>query len=451
MHSHQSTAAIAVFCVGLFLGSVCLAYDEDPSEKGCGNPADIVFVLDESGSIWGPHFTKQLEFVEHVVDTFDVRPGKTHIGVLTFGTDVRVIFNVGQIRGEDELKAAIKAIRQMRGETYTHEALRRTRVEMFSGAHTRPDVPHIVIVITDGESNFPDRTAAEAELAHGAGLQIFAIGVGQQVNRQELEAIASEPDMVFQVDDYTVLDGLRQRLAWRACQVTTLPPPTTTTTAPPPPQMIEGCTNGYRAMDHIWAIPDQADAAQNAQALDLIRDVTSKMTLSPAQVQVGLTPRVCQAGPAIRLRDHDTQETFYAALNRRLLSSEANTSAHIQYIHNTGMSAAAGGRAGSVKFGLLIVDSAHGSNLARATSEARRAKDAGIRLIVIGVGQGVVTSELNAIASSSQDVITVDSYSELTSAGSAILGRLCHGLLGGGNQMRQRYLFNKRFLDLDDY
>jgi collagen type VI alpha len=450
MHPFRAASVVAVFCVGFFSENQCFAYDEDPSEKGCGNPADIVFVLDESGSIWGPHFTKQLEFVEHVVDTFDVRPGKTHIGVLTFGTEVRIIFNVGEIRGESELKAAIKGIKQMRGETHTHEALRRTRVEMFSGAHTRPNVPHIVIVITDGESNFPDRTAVEAGLAHGEGLQIFAIGVGQQVNREELEAIASEPDMVFQVDDYSVLDGLRQRLAWRACQVTTLPPPTTTTTAPPPPQMIEGCTNGFKSMDHIWALSDLASPTENAAALNLIRDVTSRMTLSPAQVQVGVTPRVCQAGPAIRLKDHDTQEGFNSALAARQYSSAANTNAHIQYIHNTGMATASGGRSDSVKFGLLIIDRAHGSNLARATNEAKKAKDAGIKLIVIGVGDDVVTSELNAIASTNQDVIRVGSYAELGSADAAVIARLCHGLIGGNN-LRQRYLFGKRFLDLDDY
>ena len=33
---------------------------------GCANnnPADIVFVLDESGSIWNPDFNKQIQFVK---------------------------------------------------------------------------------------------------------------------------------------------------------------------------------------------------------------------------------------------------------------------------------------------------------------------------------------------------------------------------------------------------
>ena len=60
----------------------------------------------------------------------------------------------------------------MRGETYTHDALRRMRTDMFSDAYARPGVPHIAIVITDGESNYPEQTAAEASLVHEQGIQV---------------------------------------------------------------------------------------------------------------------------------------------------------------------------------------------------------------------------------------------------------------------------------------
>ena len=92
------------------------------------------------------------------------------------------------------------------------------------------------------------------------------------------------------------------------------------------------------------------------------------------------------------------------------------------------MSAASGGRPDCVKFGILIVDRRHGSNLARTLSEARRARDAGIRLIVIGVGEEPVTSELNAIAASTDDVIRVGGYEELQGVSADVIDRLCHGL-----------------------
>jgi collagen type VI alpha len=424
-----------------------LAADDDYySEKGCGRPADIVFVLDESGSIWGPHFTKQLEFVQSVVDTFDVRPNKTHIGVLTFGSSVRSIFHLGQLKSEDALSAEIKEIRQMRGETYTHEALERMRTEMFAPEYARTWVPHIGIVITDGESNFPSQTALEAERAHEDRIQIFAVGVGPYVNKDELAAIASGGDFVFEVDNYGVLDELRQLLAWKACQVTTIATTTTTTTTttPPPPQMIEACT-GHKPMDVIFAAPDQASPDENNYVLDLIGEVAGQMKLSPLRVQVGLSPRRCQPGPAIRLMDHDSVEGFTAALARRRYSTDATTHAHIKYIHSQGMSAESGGRADTVKFGVLVVDRAHGENLAKALAEAEKAKEAGISLVVIGVGPGVTESELLSLASSPDNILSVGNYHELSSRKDELITIFCRGIMASPS--RQRRIFLQRYLN----
>jgi len=68
-------------------------------------------------------------------------------------------------------------------------------------------------------------------------------------------------------------------------------------------------------------------------------------------------------------------------------------------------------------------------------------------LIVVGVGSDVVKSELNAIASSPADVLTCDSYEELSALKSKIIDRLCHGLMSS-SAMMQRRLFIKRFLDV---
>jgi len=433
---------LLVALLTIFSNKPCLANDDEP--KGCHNPADIVFVLDESGSIWGPHFTKQLEFVQNVVGLFDVTTDKTRIGVLTFGDTPRIIFHLGHHRDEAAMNADIKAIKQMRGETYTHDALRVARTEMLSPQRTRPTVPHISIVITDGESNNPDQTALEADHMHREGIQTFAIGVGPYVNKNELQAIASSNDLVFEVDDYGALDGLKQILAWKACQVVTPPPPTTTTT-PPPPQMIEGCT-GHKPMDNIWAIPDLVDENENDFALDLINEVSSEMKIGPNRVQVGLTPRNCQVGAAIRLKEHDTQEGIREALDRRRYSTSATTHNHLRYIRSPGMLAESGGRSDAVKFGILIVDSQHGNNFAKAKSEAKKAKDEGIKLIVIGVGNDVEESELNAIASSPDDVMTCGSYAELTSLKTNIIARLCNGLLSS-SALKQRRIFIKRYFN----
>lgn len=54
-------------------------------EYYCGNkPADVVFVLDASNSIWGPDFKRQLAFVNNVISMFEIADNVTRIGVSTF-------------------------------------------------------------------------------------------------------------------------------------------------------------------------------------------------------------------------------------------------------------------------------------------------------------------------------------------------------------------------------
>ena len=79
-------------------------------------------------------------------------------------------------------------------------------------------VIQIAIVITDGESDDPSATAAEARVVRDQGIHVMAIGVGHKILEEELYAIASSPDDVYMVDNYEALDRLKENLAWKACQ-----------------------------------------------------------------------------------------------------------------------------------------------------------------------------------------------------------------------------------------
>lgn len=57
----------------------------------CGlYPADVVFVLDSSGSVGSTHFNTQLNFVTTFINALDVsaETTATHFGVVTYGSSV---------------------------------------------------------------------------------------------------------------------------------------------------------------------------------------------------------------------------------------------------------------------------------------------------------------------------------------------------------------------------
>jgi len=58
------------------------------------NKADVVFVLDSSGSIDRPNFERILDFAAAVVGGFDIDGGRVRVGAVAFADDVQPAFNL---------------------------------------------------------------------------------------------------------------------------------------------------------------------------------------------------------------------------------------------------------------------------------------------------------------------------------------------------------------------
>ena len=188
---------------------------------GCGGrPAEIVFALDASGSIWGPDFKRQLQFIQDLVGVFEVSPAMARIGVLTFSSTPQQEFLLDKYTDARHVRRAISEITQRRGDTATSKALSTMTNEFFTAEHTRTGVVKIGVVITDGKSDDAAATQREAKAARAAGIHLFAIGVGSQVDERELKAIASKPadQYVFTVNNYNALATIKEILAMKTCE-----------------------------------------------------------------------------------------------------------------------------------------------------------------------------------------------------------------------------------------
>ena len=76
-----------------------------------------------------------------------------------------------------------------------------TCIQQFNTSYgARPKssgIPRIAIVVTDGRSNNPTTTISAAEMAHSEGILSYAVGVGDNVNMEELAVIATDPDSQY--------------------------------------------------------------------------------------------------------------------------------------------------------------------------------------------------------------------------------------------------------------
>lgn len=183
--------------------------------------ADIVFLLDSSGSVGSSNFQKMLQFVKNMVNGFDVGKDSVRIGVASFSNQPVQHFSLNTYFNQSQIIDAINKLPYYQGSTNTAAALSLLRSSVFTAASgDRPTAPNIAIVITDGQSNDPLSTAAQAKALRQSGTILFSIGVGSGVNAKELNNMASDPDKdhVFTVSDFSAFGSIQKELAIKACE-----------------------------------------------------------------------------------------------------------------------------------------------------------------------------------------------------------------------------------------
>ena len=121
-------------------------------------PLDIVFVLDESGSITASNFGLMKSFLSRLVGRLDIDSRNTRAGIVAYSSSVNTRIYLNAHSSVAGLQSAIAALHYTEGGTDTARALADVRTTMLTAAAgDRSNVPNVVVVLTDGHS---DNTAA---------------------------------------------------------------------------------------------------------------------------------------------------------------------------------------------------------------------------------------------------------------------------------------------------
>lgn len=180
--------------------------------------ADIVLLVDSSGSIGDNDFEEVKKFLHAFVDGFNLRPNQVRLGLAQFSDRQYQEFQLGDYLDKKDLHQKLSNLIYRKGGTKTGQALTFIHENYFSLA--RPNVPGIAIVITDGESS--DDVEEPAQRLRNTGVSLFVIRVGKG-NMEKLQAIANIPheEFLFSIDSYQKLQGLKESLRSTVCQTMT--------------------------------------------------------------------------------------------------------------------------------------------------------------------------------------------------------------------------------------
>ena len=123
----------------------------------------------------------ELKFLSDIVKHLHIGAEAVRVGLVTYNTEAKVQFGLSSHTSKSELLKAISRVKFSEGITATGDALALARTAVLSKA--RAGVPKIVILITDGRTNFGKNPIEEAAKLKAAGATVVSVGITSEVNK----------------------------------------------------------------------------------------------------------------------------------------------------------------------------------------------------------------------------------------------------------------------------
>ncbi|XP_021243394.1 collagen alpha-6(VI) chain isoform X2 [Numida meleagris] len=179
--------------------------------------ADLIFLIDGSGSISENSFSIMKTFMKDVVDNFIISRDKVHVGVVQYSHEPQKEFYLNEFYSDTIIKEQINRIEQLKSSTFTGKGLRfvQSLFEPDNGGRKSQGVSQNLVVITDGHSE--DIVDYEAMALRSNGIHVFAVGVGT-VNSFELLRIAGDARRVFTVENFDALKTIKSTIINEICE-----------------------------------------------------------------------------------------------------------------------------------------------------------------------------------------------------------------------------------------
>ena len=183
---------------------------------------DLVILIDGSWSVTPDNFVRVQTFLAVLLKHFTIGPDATLIGIAQYSDNPRLEFGLDRYTTTDTLIKAVEAMKYKGGNTASGKALTFALDQVF-GRSSRPNAQKVVLVITDGES-LQDTVTEPARRLRENGVEIFSIGVGDEINLLELQDMATDPDTnhVFQVGGYNAINGITSQVLKDICRIKVL-------------------------------------------------------------------------------------------------------------------------------------------------------------------------------------------------------------------------------------
>ncbi|XP_043972363.1 collagen alpha-6(VI) chain isoform X1 [Gambusia affinis] len=384
--------------------------------------ADIVFIVDESGSITVENFQLVRSFLYSIISGLEINPNRVRVGIVLYNEEPTAQVYLNTFKQKTELLNFIKILPYRGGGTSTGAALNFTRENVFiTGTGSRKDkgVEQVAVVITDGESQ--DNVSQAAAELRRAGVTIYSVGV-QNANEDELRQIASYPPQkhVFIVDSFTRLKSLEEYLQKTLCNNIIRQAVSVSARRS---GIREGCVQTDEA--DIFFLIDHSGSIYPSDFQDMkkfILEFISIFRIGPQHIRIGVVKYADFPELEFDLTTYSDQETLKTAVEEiRQVGGGTKTGKGLEFMGPLFMNATVT-RGHKVREYLVVITDGESSDKVKAPAEALRAQ--GVITYAIGVKDAVV-GELEEISGNPKRMFFVNNFDALNPIKDDIITDIC--------------------------
>lgn len=170
--------------------------------------ADVMLVIDRSGSMSGAPLQDAKDAAKVFVDRLDLSPGADQVGLVSYASSALLNHQLSRTAGT--VRMAIDAL-SAGGNTNITDGINKAQAELESARHV-PDNRPVIILMTDGRHNVGPGPGPAADAAKAKGTRIFTIGLGD-VDEAELKSLASSPSDYYYAPTSSELKKIYEQIA----------------------------------------------------------------------------------------------------------------------------------------------------------------------------------------------------------------------------------------------
>jgi Mg-chelatase subunit ChlD len=195
--------------------------------RSCDVPTDVLLAIDLSGSMNNDGGTppQPISSVLAAAQAFTSRlQTGDQAALVTFATDALMMNtltgNVQQV--STDIAALSISPKEETGNTNTGDALYRGGEELTSSRHS-PEARKVMVLLTDGLATAPKENPEEYALTAAAklreqGINVFTIGLGEDVNMNFVTQIASIPKQAYRALSVADIDRIYKTITAEICE-----------------------------------------------------------------------------------------------------------------------------------------------------------------------------------------------------------------------------------------